>query len=53
MRDAVFTAPPPRQSTSISTREKIMTCDSINNSENSIDDILRTNVETTWIPCEV
>ena len=45
-RATLFAPPPPslpRQSTSISTREKIMTCDS----ENSVDDILRTNVETT------
>ena len=31
-----------------------MTCDSslLNNSENSIYDILRINVETTWIPSQ-
>ena len=37
-----------------------MTCDSensfhctcCNNSENSVDDILRTNVKTTWIPSQ-
>ena len=50
MRDALCTAPPPRQSTSISTREKIMRVTVLINSENRIDDILRTNVEPTWIP---
>ena len=46
--------PPPQQSTSISTREKILTYDSrplLNNNETSVDDILGTKVETTCIPC--